>query len=127
MAQQGKKKRVLIIDDDQDFTSVLQIALEGRGHYEVRSENDALKALAAAKEFGPDVILLDVQMPGLGGGDIAEQFHKEPALKRKKVIFLTGQISPDEVAYYGSEIRGKLFIPKGLETEELIKRIEQSI
>lgn len=127
MAVEGKKKRILIIDDDQDFNSILQIALEGRGQYEVRSESNGLNAVAAAKEFVPDVILLDVKMPEVDGGDIADQFHKEPKLKRKKIIFLTGQITPDEVEYYGSEIRGKLFIPKGLETQELIERIERMI
>lgn len=128
MPGSASKKRILIVDDDQDFTSVLQIGLEGRGKYQVRVENKATKASQAAKEFMPDLILMDVQMPRMGGKEVAQKiFEEHPELRGKKIIFLTGQITPDEVNYYGSEIKGKLFIPKGITTVELIECIEKSL
>ena len=64
-------KRVLIIDDDIALTQVLKINLDETGNYESRIVNVSSNAMAAAREFKPDIILLDVVMPGLDGGDIS--------------------------------------------------------
>lgn len=72
-------KRILMIDDEVAFTNLVKVNLERTGRYEVRVENRPLCALAAALEFKPDAILLDVVMPELDGGQIL-------AADRKSVV-----------------------------------------
>lgn len=99
--------KVLVIDDEAGFTKLLKMNLEKSGEFEVRVENNSMKALASAREFGPDVILLDVVMPGMDGGDVAAQFQEDARLKSVPVVMLTalvspGETSPDAVAQSGS-------------------------
>ena len=90
--------KVLVIDDEAGFTKLLKMNLEKDGQFKVRIENNSLKALAAGQEFQPDVILLDVVMPGLDGGDVAAQFQDDPLLKQVPVIMLTALVSPGETS-----------------------------
>src|SRR4051812_5997949 len=69
-AAPGRKRRILIVDDEPDFTFMMGLTLEQTGQFEVRQENDAFQALATAREFLPDLILLDVMMPDMDGGDV---------------------------------------------------------
>jgi len=64
-------KRILVIDDEPSITLNLKLTLESGGDYEVLGENNPANALAAAQTFQPDLILLDVMMPDLDGGDVA--------------------------------------------------------
>ena len=65
------KKRILIVDDEPGITNLLRLNLEKSGHYTVRTENDAERVLSAAVEFKPDLMMLDVMMPGMSGGELA--------------------------------------------------------
>jgi CheY-like chemotaxis protein len=76
------KKRILLIDDDPSFTRLLKLNLEETGAYEVRTENRGTAALTAAREFKPDLILLDVVMPDMGGGDVAFQIGADRNVRR---------------------------------------------
>src|SRR6185503_21291437 len=72
-----EKKRVLIIDDEASFARMVKLNLEKSGEFEVRVENKPTYALAAAREFKPDLILLDVIMPAMDGGDVANQIKRD--------------------------------------------------
>ncbi|MDB6030786.1 MAG: response regulator receiver protein, partial [Verrucomicrobiales bacterium] len=71
-------KKVLIVDDEVSITRLLKLNLERTGLFVVRDENRASKALQAAKEFKPDVVLLDVMMPEMDGGDVAALIRSTP-------------------------------------------------
>jgi CheY-like chemotaxis protein len=88
------KKRVLLVDDEKSFTNLLKLNLEDTGNYEVRVENWAEDALKAAREFKPDIVLLDIIMPRMPGGNVAMQLKEDPALKDTPVIFLTAGRAP---------------------------------
>lgn len=90
------RHRVLLIDDDENFTHTLRRSLERTGRYEVREVNNSLTALAVARRFRPHLVLLDVVMPGLDGGDVAAQFAGDPRLRRIPIIMLTGLIDTGE-------------------------------
>lgn len=62
-----EKRRILIVDDDRDSSHLIKIILEKVGRYLVLEENDAIKAHQSARNFGPDLILLDMMMPQRGG------------------------------------------------------------
>ena len=85
----GLKKRVLLVDDEASFTHVLRLNLEKSGGYEVREENSGARALDAAREFHPDIILLDVIMPDMDGGSVASQIQAEEGLRGTIIVFLT--------------------------------------
>src|SRR5438046_3344091 len=86
------KKRVLIIDDEASFTRLLKLNLHHTGRYTAETVNDPAKALAVAREFSPDVILLDVMMPSMDGGEVATRIQASPKLKETPIVFLTAAI-----------------------------------
>jgi PAS domain S-box-containing protein len=88
--QQGQKpRRVLIVDDDVDATEMLAQALKAAGH-EVREEHDGTSALVAAAQFQPDVVLLDLGLPGMDGIEVARRMRSYPQLGDVRIVALTG-------------------------------------
>jgi len=71
------KKRILVVDDQARDSRLLKLYLERTNDYVVREENDAHAALSAAEEFQPQLILLDVMMPGIAGGGLGRLFSGE--------------------------------------------------
>ncbi|MFL5411325.1 MAG: response regulator [Myxococcales bacterium] len=87
---QGQKpRRVLIVDDDVDATEMLAEALKAAGH-EVREEHDGTSALVAAAQFQPDVVLLDLGLPGMDGIEVARRMRSYPQLGDVRIVALTG-------------------------------------
>lgn len=82
-------KRILIVDNRSDIT-LLYGCLLARLGYDVMEENDSMHVLEAAREFKPDLMLLDVCMPGMGGCEIAKQFAAEESFKSLPVVFMGG-------------------------------------
>jgi CheY-like chemotaxis protein len=114
-------KRVLIVDDESGFTRLLKLTLEKSGKYIVREENDGTKAWLLAREFMPDIIFLDVVMPKIDGGDVAQQIRSDPKLAHVPIFFLTAIVSASEG---GQEIGGFPFLAKPVSVDTIIKCIE---
>lgn len=119
------KKRILMVDDEAALTRMVKLNLERTGDYEVRTENEGTKAMAAAREFKPDLIMLDVMMPGMSGDEIAAQLKEDPELSETKFIFVTAIVTRDEAGQAGSEIGGNVFLAKPIKAAELIATIER--
>ncbi len=119
------KKRILLVDDEATITRTLKLYLEGTDAYEVRAENRGSAALQAAREFKPDLILLDVAMPDMDGGEVAAQLRADDALKGTPIVFLTALVKKQEVVTSGGDIGGYAYIAKPLEPEKIIEVIEQ--
>jgi two-component system phosphate regulon response regulator PhoB len=85
------------VDDEKSFTNLLKLNLEDTGNYDVRVENWAEDAIAAAREFKPDIILLDIIMPRLPGGNVAAQIKEDAALKDTPIVFLTAAVRKHQV------------------------------
>lgn len=115
------KKKILIVDDDKNITLYVKRALEKTEQYEVREENQAEHALTAAQEFSPDLVLLDVLMPGAEGGMVAAQIEAHPRFKNVPIVFLTGTLTEEKSGMIG----GLPFIAKPVSPETLISTIEQ--
>jgi CheY-like chemotaxis protein len=97
MTMKTEKKRILVVDDRAHDTRLLKLFLERTNDYVVREENDARAALSAADEFEPDLILLDVMMPVVDGGELAARFRASAKLKAVPIVFLTALITKEEV------------------------------
>src|SRR5687768_7599909 len=90
------KKRIFIIDDEQDFTQMLKLCLETMGYYHVGEENDPLAAVRSARLFDPDLILLDLMMPHMDGAEIAAHLRRDPVLHDVPVLFMTALVTDED-------------------------------
>jgi CheY-like chemotaxis protein len=121
------KKRVLIIDDEASFTRLLKLNLHHTGRYTAEAVNDPAQAVAVAREFSPDVILLDVMMPGMDGGEVAAHIQASPKLKKTPIVFLTAAVKKGEVESCRGYVGGLPFIAKPVDMEEVVGCIEKSL
>jgi CheY-like chemotaxis protein len=121
------KKRILVVDDDLGFTRMMKLNLERSGVYEIKIENTGSRAVATAKEFKPNLILLDVIMPEVDGGDVAAMLKADPVLKDIPVVFITALVSGEENMSGGLIRSGYRFIGKLASEKEIIQCIEENI
>lgn len=118
-------KKVLVIDDEEDFCFLTKKDLEATGHFEVSVCNHAAEAIQETKRIHPDVILLDIMMPEISGTEIAAKFKKDVATRDIPVIFLTALLSGED-----TEEKRKVFEPwyaisKAIKIDELVTLINQ--
>jgi two-component system, OmpR family, response regulator len=121
------KKKVLIIDDEVAFTNIVKLTLEGKDQYEVCVENNPRQAIATARKFWPDIIVLDVVMPELDGGEVHTQFKSDPILKSIPIIFLTAIVRQKEVDEHKGMIGGSYYLAKPVSADGLITAIEEHV
>jgi two-component system, OmpR family, response regulator len=121
-----EKACILIIDNNRDFTHSAKMALEGTGRYFVGEENDASKAHQTAQGLRPDLILLDIVMPEVDGGEVAARIQSDPALHRTPIVFLTALVTKAE-GRSGLRIQGHSFLAKPISLPELIEGIEENL
>ena len=120
-------KRILVVDDEPGVTRNLKLNLESDGRYEVLGENCAANALSAARSFLPDLVLLDVIMPGMDGGELASRLRADPMLRDTPVIFLTAIVSNQETHGHEMVSGAHAFLAKPVDLGELKKTLEQHI
>src|SRR6478609_11819095 len=84
-----EKPRILIIDNNRDFTLSAKLGLERTGRYAVWEENEPATAHQTAQRIKPDLILLDIAMPEIDAGEVAARIESDPTLYRTAVVFLT--------------------------------------
>ena len=121
------KTKVLIVDDDIAASRLLGLGLEKTGAFQVRVENTATQALNRAREFGPDVILLDVCMPGADGGDVAFHIHADATLRATPIIFLTSLVSEQEANNKTVQRGGYEFLSKPASIGKVIECIDRHV
>ena len=122
-----EKKKILIIDDEASFARMVKLNLEKTGAFEVRTESKATYAVAAAREFRPHLILLDVIMPTMDGGDVSNQIKRDRNLRDTPIIFLTATVSKREAGEVGLNSGGELFLAKPISAEALIQCINERL
>jgi len=120
------KKKILIVDDESGFTHLLKLTLEKAGDFTVLEENDGTRAREVARTFRPDLILLDIVMPKIDGGEVASQIKSDPVLKDTRIVFLTAIVSKKEAAA-GGLIGGFPFLSKPVTLEGLIQCINENL
>jgi len=114
-----KKKRILVVDDQASDTQLVKTFLERNNNYVVRDEHDAQAAISAAEEFTPDLILLDVLMPGMDGGELAGYFQASPKFKAVPIVFLTSVVTKEQMTMCGGRIGKYLFLSKPIVLTEV--------
>jgi two-component system, OmpR family, alkaline phosphatase synthesis response regulator PhoP len=120
-------KRILIVDDEPAITRSLKLTLEAAPGYEVRTENDSTRAIDAAREFHPQLILLDVLMPDLDGCDVSARLHADPELADTPIVFLTALAHNEDTGGRAVIAGSTVYLAKPVDTGELIKCIEHAL
>lgn len=121
------RKRILVVDDEESLTRLLKVCLEETGQFVVQAESVPTHALAAAGQFHPDLILLDVMMPELDGGVLVNQFKENPRFKDVPIVFLTALATPGEVHQRGGIIGGLPFLAKPVSIPEVIDCLNKQL
>jgi two-component system, OmpR family, response regulator len=116
-------RRILLVEDDPDIQEVTTLLLSDIGSFEVRAYGSAAEALETAEAFDPDLILLDVMMPGLDGQGAFAAFHQLPATAETPVIFMTGRVQPREIMEY-RQLGCLGVIPKPFDPDTLADTIQ---
>ena len=117
------KRKILIVDDEKGFTKLTRLAMP---EFDVCEENNPTKALETARSFQPDLILLDVVMPEMDGGDIAAQIKAEPALQNVPIVFLTAIVTEKETQKQQT-FGGYPFISKPITPDKLAESIRKHL
>lgn len=120
MGMSGNKK-ILVVDDEEDILDLLRYNLEKEG-YQVRIAEDGIKGVEIAKTFLPDLILLDIMMPGQDGVETCRQMREAPELSGAFIIFLTARVEEySEVAAF--ENGADDYLTKPIKPRALMSRI----
>lgn len=109
------------------MTRLIKLVLEQTGRYEVTTENLGRRAIETARKLRPDLILLDVVMPGMLGSEIAAQLQADPELCAIKFVFLTAVVTKDEALSSSGQIGGHLFLAKPIGADDLRRVVEEQL
>ena len=121
-----RKKRIMIVDDQKAATHLWRTLLEMTGSYVVQEENRSIRALQTAHDFGPDLIVLDLNMPELDGSEVAADMSTDGRLKDTPILFMTSLVSEQEAAD-GKRIEGYPCIAKTASIDGMIVTIEKHL
>lgn len=122
-------KRVLVVDDEKDFLFTMEYWLKSKG-YEVRTVTDGFQALESLKAFGPNIILLDINLPGMDGVETLKRIRE--VNKDIPVIIITAYIGEERVVEASSyQISGLFYKDKdfkeGLSLLESVLRTHKKL
>lgn len=122
--------RILMVDDDIDLASIISMKLQTEG-FDIKTISDPEVALETAKEYKPDLILLDVNMPGMNGTEYLIELRDIPEMKKIKVIFFTSMSNPWPVFKDRDNVAKDLgavdFMEKGADLDQVVKKIREAL
>ena len=118
------KRKLLIVDDDQDLVEVLVDVFERDGRFEVRSVNNGFDAGMMVKEYRPDLIVLDVMLPDINGKEGCQRVRSDKTMDDVRIICISGMVEEDKVGELEAAGADD-FMHKPFEVEKLIDRMCQ--
>ena len=116
-----ENKTILVVDDDAHVLEILKRTLTSAG-YSVLTARNGKDGVALAKEKKPDLALLDINMPDVGGGEVRQILKDDPETRDIPIGFVTGLMTKDEVATH--EGGSDFFIAKPVNSSELLRKIK---
>ena len=119
------KQKLLVVDDDEAVLDFLQAKLGGR--FDIVSTNVPENVLKLALEHRPGLILCDVDMPELDGGDVSSALFADDEVREIPLLFLTALVSPADIKELAGQLGGRPAVSKSDPLPKLIERIEALI
>ena len=121
MSVTGTVKKILIADDEPDILEIIQYNLQSEG-YEVATAKNGNEAIDMAKRINPDLIILDIMMPGRNGIEVCNLLRMQPAFKDTLIIFLTA-LSDEGTEVKGLESGADDYITKPVSPKVLVSKV----
>lgn len=122
-------RKILYVEDEPDIQTIARLALEEIGGFDMQICTTGGEAMEVAEEYGPDLIILDVMMPGMDGPTTLAELRKKPALRDVPALFMTAKVQPQELeqlrAQGAEEVIAKPFDPMTL--ADAVREIWQKI
>ena len=115
--------RILIVDDEPDVRKALEMRLQAEGYQVLQAEN-GMSGLRAALKSKPDLIILDVDMPDIDGGEVAARLKEDEETRHIPIIFLTCLYTRKDGVVAGSPMGDRVFMGKPYKPEELLEQIQ---
>ena len=117
----GEKKLILVIDDEKDLTDIIKYEFEALG-FDIRTAADGVEGLEALKSISPQLIILDLNMPRMGGVEFYKNILDEKGNPPYPVLVLTARVHDHELL---EKYKFDSFMTKPFEIPELIERCRQ--
>ncbi len=121
-ALENGKKKLLIVDDEQDLVELMADAFARDGRFEIRTANNGFDAGMQVREFRPDVVVLDVMLPDINGREVCQRVRSDTTLDSVKIICISGMIEQDKVADLRAAGADD-FVQKPFTIDRLIERV----
>ena len=115
--------RVLVVDDEAVIRQLIVINLELEG-FEVHEAVDGLDALGKARELDPDVVTLDVMMPGLDGITTARRLREDPATSRTRIVLISARTRPADLER-GSDAGADAYVTKPFDPDDIVEAVRR--
>ena len=119
------RRKLLLVDDDEAVIEFLGVKLGAE--YDLVSTGSPEQALALARKEKPDLVLCDIDIPDMDGGDISAALFADPATHDIPLVFLTALASPQDLAKKGNQLAGRAAISKQSPIEEIKARIRAAL
>jgi len=117
-----RKHKILIIDDEPEFLEVTRMRLTANG-YDVVTAEGGIEGLRLARTSQPDIILLDIMMPDMDGGDVGQALQADPRLQNIPVVHVTALIGRKEAARRNENAPQEVFLSKTSTSSEMLAMI----
>lgn len=120
------KKKVMIVDDEKDLLELTRLTLESTGKFEVLALSEANDIIQNLHNFKPDIVLLDVRMPGIGGLDACKMLNSDPLGKNIPIIIVS-ILESDKDKLDAYKVGVVDYAPKSIAKEDLVAKIEKAL
>ena len=97
-ALESSKRKVLIVDDDEELVELLSDVFSKDGRFDVRTANNGFDAGMMVKELRPDLVVLDVMLPDINGKEVCHRVRSDESLESVKIICISGMVEQDKIA-----------------------------
>jgi putative two-component system response regulator len=119
------RRKLLLVDDDEAVIEYLSVKLGAE--YDLVATGSPHEALTVARTQRPDLVLCDIDIPEMDGGDISAALFAEPSTNGIPLVFLTALVSPADLAAKGNQLAGRAAISKQSSIEEIRARIRAAL
>jgi CheY-like chemotaxis protein len=120
-------KKIMMVDDDEDLLALLKVKLEKSGRFSVVNTTKGSTAVQLALDTSPNLIILDIDMPDMSGGEVAEALSEDESTKDIPVIFLSSLIPKEEAGKGLQEIGGRRMVSKYVSGQQLLSILEDLV
>ena len=121
-ALESGRRKALVVDDDEELVELIKDVLTADGRFDIRVANNGFDAGMMVKEYKPDILVLDVMLPDINGGEVCQRVRSDSTLDDVKIVCISGMVETDKIDDL-LKSGANDFVQKPFEVEYLIERI----